>query len=425
MSSISEFLKAHPEEANEQGQIRVCVGGGAGFIGSHIAKNLMAQGCYVICADWMDNEFMKPEDFCNEFHKLDLRVLANCQAVTKDCQHVYNLAADMGGMGFIVSNQAVLLYNNTMISFNMLEAARLVLSLYLPFSQLPCIRLHYTYTSPSPSPFPFPTIAMTVLSPISPPLFSIRQNNAKRFFYSSTACVYNEALQTDPANPGLREDMAWPARPQDTYGLEKLYAEEMALSYMKDFPIQCRIARYHNVYGPNGTWKGGREKVPAAFCRKAVCSTVEFEVWGDGLQTRSFMYIDDCVEGSIRIMLSDCQEPLNLGTDEMVDMNEFAALAMSFENKTLPLKHIPGPMGVRGRNSDNTMIKDRLGWAPSITLKDGMYKTHQWIKEQIDREVSNSGKDGDMVEAFSHSHVVVQVTDSLDSIGKTNSRTTI
>jgi len=177
---------------------------GAGFIGSHIAKKLKEEGCYVICADWNDNEFMANDDFCHEFHKVDLRLLENCLKVTEGCQHVYNLAADMGGMGFIVSNQSVLLYNNTMISFNMLEASR--------------------------------------------------QRSCKRYFYSSTACVYNEALQTDPANPGLREDMAWPARPQDTYGLEKLYAEEMAIAYMKDFPIHCRVARYHNVYGPNGTF---------------------------------------------------------------------------------------------------------------------------------------------------------------------------
>ncbi len=372
MSSISEFVQRNgPQEAGPDGKIRVCVGGGAGFIGSHIAKNLMNQGCYVVCADWVHNEFMKPEDFCNEFHLLDLRILENCLKVTTGCQHVYNLAADMGGMGFIVSNQAVLLYNNTMISFNMLEAAR--------------------------------------------------RNGARRYFYSSTACVYNEALQTDPANPGLREDMAWPARPQDTYGLEKLYAEEMAIAYMKDFPIQCRVARYHNVYGPNGTWKGGREKVPAAFCRKAVVSTTEFEVWGDGKQTRSFMYIDDCVEGSIRIMLSDCKEPLNLGTDEMLSMNEFAALAMNMEGKQLPIKHIPGPEGVRGRNSDNTMIKAKLGWAPSISLRDGIYLTHKWIKQQIEIE-KTKGVD---VSVFAFSKVVVQVTDSLDTIGKTNARTTI
>ena len=309
---------------------------------------------------------MQPAEFCDEFHLVDLRLLENCLMVTKGCQHVYNLAADMGGMGFIVSNQSVLLYNNTMISFNMLEAAR--------------------------------------------------QNGVKRFFYSSTACVYNEALQMDPDNPGLTEDMAWPARPQDTYGLEKLYAEEMALAYAKDFPIQTRIARYHNVYGPKGTWKGGREKVPAAFCRKSIVSETEFEVWGDGLQTRSFMFIDDCVEGSIRILLSDCKEPLNLGTDEMIDMNDFAYLAMSFSNKKLPIKHIPGPQGVRGRNSDNTMIKARIGWAPTISIKDGLKVTHAWIKEQIDLEKQS----GLNTNQYSSSEVVVQVTDTLDKLKEKN-----
>lgn len=308
---------------------------------------------------------MKAEEFCNEFHQVDLRLLENCLKVTAGCQHVYNLAADMGGMGFIVSNQSVLLYNNTMISFNMLEAAR--------------------------------------------------QNGALRYFYSSTACVYNEALQMDPENPGLREDMAWPARPQDTYGLEKLYAEEMAIAYAKDFPIKTRIARYHNVYGPRGTWKGGREKVPAAFCRKAAASTTEFEVWGDGLQTRSFMFIDDCVEGSIRIMLSDCAEPLNLGTDEMVDMNEFARLAMGFAGKDLPIKHIPGPQGVRGRNSDNTMIKQRLGWAPSISIRDGLRVTFDWIKVQVENDIAQGIS---TAEQLASSKVVVQVTDTLDELNK-------
>lgn len=356
----SEFKASHPDECTD-GIIRVCVGGGAGFIGSHIAKRLKQEGCYVICADWNDNEFMEPSEFCNEFHKVDLRMLDECLKVTRNCHHVYNLAADMGGMGFIVSNQSVLLYNNTMISFNMLEAAR--------------------------------------------------QNSVKRFFYSSTACVYNEALQMDPSNPGLREDMAWPARPQDTYGLEKLYAEEMHLAYAKDFNIKTRMARYHNVYGPRGTWKGGREKVPAAFCRKAIVSTENFEVWGDGLQTRSFMFINDCVEGSLRIMLSDVEIPLNLGTDEMIDMNNFAQLAMSFENKKLPIKNIPGPEGVRGRNSDNTLIKQKLGWAPSISINDGLKITYDWIKTQIENERS-TGK----VSNYSTSQVVVQVTDTLDSL---------
>ena len=341
--------------------IRICICGGAGFIGSHIAKHLKEEGCYVIAVDWKDNEFMKPEEFCDEFHKVDCRLLENCLKVTKDCSHVYNLAADMGGMGFIVSNQSVLLYNNTMISFNVLEASR--------------------------------------------------QNGVKRYFYSSTACVYNEALQMDPSNPGLAEHMAWPARPQDTYGLEKLYAEEMAIAYAKDFSIKTRIARYHNVYGPRGTWKGGREKVPAAFCRKACVSTTEFEVWGDGLQTRSFMFIEDCVFGSIKIMLSDIDIPLNLGTDEMVDMNDFARLCMSFAGKNLPIKNIPGPVGVRGRNSDNTLIKEKLGWAPSITIKDGVKKTYEWIKSQV-QEVTQKGE----IANYATSEVVVQVTDTLDSL---------
>jgi GDP-D-mannose 3',5'-epimerase len=360
---VNQYKAAHPEELGEGGKLKVCIAGGGGFIGSHIAKKLKEEGCYVVCADWKENEFMANDEFCDEFHKVDLRLLDKCIAVSKDCQHVYNLAADMGGMGFIVSNQSVLLYNNTMISFNMLEAAR--------------------------------------------------QNSVKRYFYSSTACVYNEALQMDPENPGLTENMAWPARPQDTYGLEKLYAEEMAIAYAKDFPIKTRMARYHNVYGPRGTWKGGREKVPAAFCRKAAVSTTEFEMWGDGKQTRSFMFIDDCVVGSVRIMLSDCAEPLNLGSDEMVDMNEFAKIAMSFADKDLPIKHIPGPEGVRGRNSDNTMIKERLGWAPSITIRQGLRKTYDWIKGQIDAEAT-AGKAGN----YATSEVVVQVTDTLDNLKK-------
>lgn len=190
----------------------------------------------------------------------------------------------------------------------------------------------------------------------------------------------------------------------------------MALAYAKDFPIQTRVARYHNVYGPRGTWKGGREKVPAAFCRKAVVSETEFEVWGDGKQTRSFMYIDDCVDGSIRIMLSDCKEPLNLGTDEMVDMNEFAHIAMDFAGKNLPIKHISGPMGVRGRNSDNTMIKERLCWAPSTPIRVGLRKTFDWIKGEVEREKAEAGGD---VSAYASSEVVVQVTDTLDTLNKT------
>lgn len=344
---------------------RVCIAGGGGFIGSHLAKRMKSDGWHVTCADWKASEFMKPEEFCDDFKMADLRNIENCLLVTKGCEQVFNLAADMGGMGFIESNQSVLMYNNTMISFNMLEASR--------------------------------------------------RNGAKRYFYSSTACVYNEDKQLDPENPGLKEDDAWPAKPQDTYGLEKLYAEEMCIAYAKDFPpLQTRVARFHNVYGPYGTWTGGREKAPAAFCRKAITSTKEFEMWGDGEQTRSFMFIDDCVEGCLKIMNGDYRDPLNLGTEEMVTMNQLAKLVMSFEGKDLPIKHIPGPQGVRGRNSDNTLIKKELGWAPSISVSDGLRKTCAWIKLQVDAAAAK-GLD---VKTLSSSKVVVQSTDALTSNGK-------
>mmetsp|Transcript_26750 Transcript_26750/g.53318 ORF Transcript_26750/g.53318 Transcript_26750/m.53318 type:complete len:356 (+) Transcript_26750:13-1080(+) len=348
-----------PFELPQGENSRVCIGGGAGFIGSHIAKRLKAAGYYVICVDWVKNEFMEDDEFCNEFILGDLRKLDVAIAATKDCDHVYNLAADMGGMGFIESNQSVLTYNNTAISMNMIEAAR--------------------------------------------------RCKASRFFYSSSACVYNEAKQEDPNNPGLIESDAWPARPQDMYGLEKLYSEEMCLAYGKDFGIKVRIARFHNIYGPRGTWKGGREKAPAAFCRKAITSKTEVEMWGDGLQTRSFTFIDDCVEGVLRLMFSECDVPINLGTTEMVSMNEFMAIALSFEDKKLPIKHIEGPMGVRGRNSNNKLILEKLGWEPTIPICVGLKETYFWIKSQIEA----LEKDGTDVDKFSASEVVVQTDESL------------
>lgn len=349
----------------ENGKRKVCIGGGAGFIGSHLAMRLRKDGWYVVCADWKENEFLKPEEFCDEFMHIDLRKLDNCLAATKGCEQVYNLAADMGGMGFIESNQSVLLFNNTMISFNMLEASRM--------------------------------------------------NGVKRYFYSSTACVYNEDYQTDPNNTGLAEHMAWPAKPQDSYGLEKLYAEEMCLAYAKDFPeIKTRVARYHNVYGPFGTWKGGREKAPAAFLRKAICSTEHFEMWGDGKQTRSFMFVDDCVEGTIRIMNGDYDKPLNCGTEDMISMNDFAKIALTFENKQIPIKHIEGPMGVRGRNSDNKLIKEKLGWTPQTALEDGLRKTYFWIKGEVEKDKA-AGID---VTAYAVSKLVVQSTESLTNLAE-------
>eukprot|EP01121_Diplochlamys_sp_Union-15-3_P016993 TRINITY_DN58_c0_g1_i1.p1 TRINITY_DN58_c0_g1~~TRINITY_DN58_c0_g1_i1.p1 ORF type:complete len:346 (-),score=65.31 TRINITY_DN58_c0_g1_i1:56-1093(-) len=330
---------------------RVLIGGGGGFIGSHLAKRLKNEGHWVRVADWKRNEYFKEEEFCNEFLLIDLRDFNNCLKATEGVEWVFNLAADMGGMGFIQSNHSVILYNNTMISFNVVEAAR--------------------------------------------------RNKVKRFFYSSSACVYPEYRQLK-TEVSLKEEDAWPAQPQDAYGLEKLCSEELCKYYGKEFPIEFRVGRFHNIYGPQGTWKGGREKAPAAFCRKAIAATKEFEIWGDGEQTRSFCYVDDCVEGVLRLFHSDFKEPLNIGSDEMISMNNMAKLALSYAGKDIPIKHIPGPEGVRGRNSDNTLIKKVLGWAPSITLADGLKRTFNWIKTQIDEEA----KKGVDVSQYSQSTIV-------------------
>ncbi|KAG5044384.1 hypothetical protein JHK87_008299 [Glycine soja] len=310
-------------------KLRISITGAGGFIASHIARRLKTEGHYIIASDWKKNEHMTEGMFCHEFHLVDLRVMDNCLTVTKGVDHVFNLAADMGGMGFIQSNHSVIMYNNTMISFNMIEAARI--------------------------------------------------NGVK------SACIYPEFKQLE-TNVSLKESDAWPAEPQDAYGLEKLATEELCKHYNKDFGIECRIGRFHNIYGPYGTWKGGREKAPAAFCRKTLTSKDRFEMWGDGLQTRSFTFIDECVEGVLRLTKSDFREPVNIGSDEMVSMNEMAEIVLSFEDKNIPIYHIPGPEGVRGRNSDNTLIKEKLGWAPTMKLKDGLRITYFWIKEQLEKE---------------------------------------
>ncbi|OWM80243.1 hypothetical protein CDL15_Pgr019523 [Punica granatum] len=302
-------------------KLRISVTGAGGFIGSHIARRLKSEGHYIIASDWKKNEHMTEDMFCHEFHLMDLRVMDNCLKVTSGVNHVFNLAAELGGLGFVQSNHSLILYNNTMISFNMLEAARI--------------------------------------------------NGVKR------------QLET---NVSLKESDAWPAQPQDAYGLEKLVTEELCKHYTKDFGIECRIGRIHNVYGPFGLWKGGREHAGAAFCRKAITSTDKFEIWGDGKQTRSFIFIDECVEGVLRLTKSDFREPVNIGSDEMVSMDEMAEIVLSFERKKLPIHHVPGPQGVRGRNSDNTLIKEKLGWAPSMKLSDGLRITYFWIKDQIEKE---------------------------------------
>ena len=344
------------------GRVRVCVMGAGGFIAGHLAKRLRDMGNYVIAVDWKEQEFFQDEKFCDEFRLLDLRTLANAVKACENCYAVYNLAADMGGMGFIQSNHATLYYNNTMISFNAAEAAR--------------------------------------------------RCGAKRLFYASSACVYNEHKQEDPDNPGLKETDAWPAQPQDAYGLEKLASEELYMHYGRDFQMQVRIARFHNVYGPNGTWTGGREKAPAAFMRKALVSTESFEVWGDGKQTRSFTYVDDCVEGILRLMESEFAQPINLGSDEMISMNEMAKLCMELAGKKLPIKNVPGPEGVRGRNSENTLIKKVLGWAPSTTIRDGFGKTMPWIQGQIEKAKAKGLDPASLVS----SKVVQQTTESLDKL---------
>ncbi|CAL9750415.1 unnamed protein product [Musa acuminata subsp. burmannicoides] len=336
-------------------KLRISITGAGGFIASHIARRLKNEGHYIIASDWKKNEHMTEDMFCHEFHLVDLRVMDNCLKVTSGANHVFNLAADMGGNGFHPVQPFSDFYNNTMISFNMLEAARINGNFDM---------------------------------------------NSCRFFYASSACIYPEFKQLD-TNVSLKESDAWPAEPQDAYGLEKLATEELCKHYNKDFGIECRIGRFHNIYGPFGTWKGGREKAPAAFCRKAITSTDKFEMWGDGLQTRSFTFIDECVEGVLRLTKSDFREPVNIGSDEMVSMNEMADMVLSFESKNLPIHHIPGPEGVRGRNSDNTLIKEKLGWAPSMKLKDGLRITYFWIKEQIEKK--SSGQD---VSVYGSSKVV-------------------
>lgn len=322
--------------------MKICIGGGAGFIGSHLSRRLLKEGHTVIVADWKKNEFFTEKEYCSVFVLTDLRKLENCIKVTKGCDWVFNLAADMGGMGFIQSNHSVILYNNTMISFNMLEACR--------------------------------------------------RNKVKRILYTSSACIYPENKQVTTDISPLKESDDWPAQPQDAYGLEKLCSEQLYMHYEKDFGIEVRIARLHNIYGSFGTWKGGREKAPSAFCRKIVCcekENDEIEMWGDGNQIRSFCYIDDCIEGLIKLMNSTFNLPLNIGSEEFISMNDMHNLICEFENKKVKVKHINGPEGVRGRSSNNELIYKVLNWKPSTPLKDGLNILYFWIKNQIERESIN------------------------------------
>jgi GDP-D-mannose 3', 5'-epimerase len=314
---------------------RVLVTGAGGFIGHHLVSYLKKQDYWVRGVDIKHPEYAATE--ADEFQILDLRRWDNCLEAMRQVDTVYALAADMGGMGFISAHHAEILHNNALINIHTLDAARV--------------------------------------------------HGVSRYLYTSSACVYPEFKQTTTDVVPLKEDDAYPAQPQDAYGWEKLIAERLCTHYREDYGIETRIVRFHNIFGPLGTWEGGREKAPAALCRKVALAKLagdpEIEIWGDGEQTRSFCYIDDCVEGIYRLMQSNCRDPLNLGQDRLISINALADLVSQVAGVPIVKKHVPGPQGVRGRNSDNLRLMQRLRWAPEISLEDGMVQTYAWIEKQV------------------------------------------
>lgn len=318
---------------------KTLVTGAGGFIGHHLVNRLKQEGHWVLGVDLKRPQY-EPSS-ADEFVEADLREWSNCLNVTAGVDEVYALAADMGGMGFISSNHARILRNNALINLHTLEAARL--------------------------------------------------NKVRRYLYSSSACVYPEYRQTDTNVVPLKEEDAYPAQPQDAYGWEKLIAERLCTHYRTEYGIQTRIVRFHNIFGPLGTWDGGREKAPAALCRKVALAKLTgnhvIEIWGDGQQTRSFCYIDDCVAGICRLMRSDYAEPLNLGQDRLVTINELADLVAAMAGITVTKVHVSGPQGVRGRNSDNGRLREVLGWVPEVSLEEGLARTYAWIEKEVIRSL--------------------------------------
>jgi nucleoside-diphosphate-sugar epimerase len=315
---------------------KVLVCGAGGFIGSHLVRRLKAEGCWVRGIDLKYPEF--DETAADDFIVGDLRDPLVCRdAVDQRFDEVYQLAADMGGAGFVFTghNDADIMHNSALVNLNVLEACH--------------------------------------------------RRNVKRIFYSSSACMYPEYNQLDPDNPKCSEDSAYPAAPDSEYGWEKLFSERLYFAFGRNYGMQPRVARYHNIFGPKGTWQGGREKAPAALCRK-VCMTPDggtIEVWGDGLQTRSFLYVDECVEGTIRLLRSETfSGPVNIGSEEMISINDFAKMVIRISGKKINIHNISGPEGVRGRNSDNHLIREKLEWAPSQSLETGMRATYAWIADQ-------------------------------------------
>jgi GDP-D-mannose 3',5'-epimerase len=314
---------------------RALVTGAGGFIGHHLCQYLKDRGYWVRGADLKNPEYGATA--ADEFRILDLRRWEDCLTATRGVDEVYALAADMGGMGFISAHHALILHNNSLINLHTLDAAR--------------------------------------------------ENGVRRYLYTSSACVYPEFMQTDANVTPLKEQDAYPAQPQDAYGWEKLISERLCLHYAEDYGMETRIVRFHNIFGPLGTWDGGREKAPAAMCRKIAIAKLtgnpEIEIWGDGEQTRSFCYIDDCLEGIYRLMRSDFRQPINLGQDRMVTINQLAEMIAEIAGVKITRKHIDGPMGVRGRNSDNTLLRQSLQWEPAISLEQGLALTYPWIESQL------------------------------------------
>jgi nucleoside-diphosphate-sugar epimerase len=314
--------------------------GAGGFIGGHLVKRLKSEGFWVRGVDLKFPEFS--ETSANDFVIGDLRDQSFCrEIVDRRFDEVYQLAADMGGAGYIFTGEhdADIMHNSASINLNLLELCR--------------------------------------------------RRNISGIFYSSSACVYPEYNQRDPQNPNCAEDSAYPAAPDSEYGWEKLFSERLFRAYNRNYGMRNRIARYHNIFGPEGTWTGGKEKAPAAICRKVALahSGGEIEIWGDGLQTRSFLYVAECVEGTTRLMRSNFEGPVNIGSEEMVTINELVHLVAEIAGKAIKIRHIPGPLGVRGRNSDNQLIQALLGWAPTQRLRVGLEETYSWIERQVRRNL--------------------------------------
>lgn len=320
----------------------VLVCGAGGFIGTHLVESLKKQGHYVIGADLKFPLYSETK--CDKFYKLDLREYQNVKTIFMNrIDEVYQLAADMGGAGYIFTgdNDADIMHNSATINLNILD--------------------------------------------------NMVKHNVKKVFYSSSACMYPAYNQTDPNNPLLTEDSAYPAEPDSEYGWEKLFSERLYLTYARNYKIDVRIARFHNIFGPRGSWNNGKEKAPAALCRKVAMAEDNgtVEVWGPGIQTRSFLYIDECIDGIHRIMEADYQKPLNLGSTLMISINDLVKLIAKISGKTVNIKNIEGPMGVMGRNSDNTLIKEKINWAPGEDLEGGLIKTYAWIREQLDNNIKD------------------------------------